>query len=116
MTAEVPEADGHYEIAELARAVVHFRDRTAHQIADTANADRKVERDAWVAYMIEISERITGATQHAMGRFEALAGTMGETSHECQQSGLHDQRAPRPIGRSTRRFGGGRDRCCRGPD
>ncbi len=80
VTAEVPEARGHDEIAELARAVVHFRDRTASQIAEAANSDRQVERDAWVTYMVEISERITGATRSAMGRFEALAGAMGETS------------------------------------
>lgn len=80
VTAAVPEAKGYDEIAELARTVVHFRDRTASQIAEAANADRKVERDAWVAYMVEISERINGATRHAMGRFEVLAGTMGMTS------------------------------------
>lgn len=80
VTAKVPEAKGNDEIAELARAVVHFRDRTASQIVESANADRQVERDAWVAYMVEISERITGATRHAMGRFETLAGTMSKTS------------------------------------
>ncbi|MGH1588674.1 methyl-accepting chemotaxis protein [Methylobacterium phyllosphaerae] len=84
VTAEVPEAQGIDEIAELARAVVHYRDRTAAQIAEAANADRLVERDAWVAYMIEISDRITSSTQHAMARFQELAGKMGTSTKQVR--------------------------------
>lgn len=84
VTADVPEAQGSDEIAELARAVVHYRDRTADQIAVASNADRAVERDAWVAYMIEISDRITSSTQHAMGRFQELAGVMGTSTNQVR--------------------------------
>ena len=84
VTADVPEAQGTDEIAELARAVVHYRDRTADQIAASAHADRSVERDAWVAYMIDISERITTSTQHAMGRFQDLAGAMGSSTKQVR--------------------------------
>lgn len=84
VTADVPEAQGSDEIAALARAVVHYRDRTAYQIAEAANADRLVERDAWVAYMVEISDRITSATQTAMGRFQELAGVMGTSTNQVR--------------------------------
>jgi methyl-accepting chemotaxis protein len=84
VTAEVPEAAGDDEIATLARAVVHYRDCTASQIAAAADADRAVERDAWVAYMIEMSDRITSSTQHAMGRFQELAGVMGTSTNQVR--------------------------------
>lgn len=84
VTAAVPEAEGGDEIAELARAVVHYRDRTAAQIAAVADADRAVERDAWVAYMTEISDRITSATKHAMTRFQELAGLMGTSTNQVR--------------------------------
>ena len=84
VTADVPEAQGSDEIAELARAVVHYRDRTAAQIAAASETDRAVERDAWVAYMKEISDRITSATQHAMGRFQELAGVMGTSTKQVR--------------------------------
>jgi len=84
VTADVPEAQGSDEIAELARAVVHYRDRTAAQIAEAANADRLVERDAWVAYMVEISDRITSSTQRAMARFQELAGKMGTSTKQVR--------------------------------
>ncbi|GJE37069.1 hypothetical protein KHHGKMAE_1125 [Methylobacterium persicinum] len=85
VAADVPEAKGSDEIAELARAVVHYRDRTAAQIAEAANADRAVERDAWVAHMMEISEQITSSTQHAMGRFQELAGVMGASTKHVRR-------------------------------
>ena len=84
VTAAVPEADGGDEIAELARAVVHYRDRTAAQIAAASDADRTVERDAWVAYMVEISDRITASTKHAIGRFQKLAGAMGASTKQVR--------------------------------
>lgn len=84
VTADVPEAQGSDEIAELARAVVHYRDRTAAQIAAASDADRAVERDAWVAYMMEISNRITLATQQAMKRFQQLASAMGASTNQVR--------------------------------
>ncbi len=84
VTAAVPEADGGDEIAELARAVVHYRDRTAAQIAAASDADRTVERDAWVAYMVEISDRITASTKHAIGRFQKLAGAMNASTKQVR--------------------------------
>ena len=84
VTAHVPEAEGSDEIAALARAVVHYRDSTAAKIAAAADADRSVERDAWVAYMVDISDRITSATHHAMGRFRELAGAMGTSTKQVR--------------------------------
>ncbi|TGE01954.1 methyl-accepting chemotaxis protein [Methylobacterium nonmethylotrophicum] len=84
VAACVPEAGGRDEIADLARAVVHYRDRTAAQVVAAASADRALERDAWVAYMVEISDRITSATQHAMERFRGLADVMGASTKQVR--------------------------------
>ncbi len=84
VTADVPEAQGVDEIAELARAVAHYRNRTVAHTAEASHADRLGERDAWVAYMMEISHRITTSTQHAMGRFQELAGVMGTSTKQVR--------------------------------
>jgi methyl-accepting chemotaxis protein len=79
----IPGTDGKDEIADIARAVAYFRDRTVEKIADAYSDDRKKEMIASERRaMAQLAERIrasVGAISKAMGDLSGSVRTSTRT-------------------------------------
>ncbi|MFH6785365.1 MULTISPECIES: methyl-accepting chemotaxis protein [Methylobacterium] len=85
LDADVPEARGGDEIAALARAIVHFRDRTVETIARASDDEH---RQALVnqerRFMAQLAERVRDTVGNGVRHFQTVAGTMQGASAGVQ--------------------------------
>ncbi|AWN48368.1 methyl-accepting chemotaxis protein [Methylobacterium terrae] len=85
LDADVPEARGGDEIAALARAIVHFRDRTIETIARASDDEHRqamVEQER--RFMAQLAERIRDTVGNGVRHFQQVAGTMQEATAGVQ--------------------------------
>lgn len=85
LDAPVPEAGRRDEIGALARAVVHFRDRTIARIDDASSDERKRELVAQERrFMGQVAERISTSVGGGVAQFRQVAARMGEATQGVQ--------------------------------
>ncbi|SEP15799.1 HAMP domain-containing protein [Methylobacterium sp. ap11] len=85
LDADVPEAGGGDEIAALARAIVHFRDRTVERIARASDDEHRremVEQER--RFMAQLAARIRDTVGGGVRHFQDVAGAMQEASADVQ--------------------------------
>jgi methyl-accepting chemotaxis protein len=79
MNAAVPHADGHDEIAEVARAVARFRDHTIGELTQANSAERdeavrKTQRAALAGVAEEIRGSVAGVAERLMQSTQVMRG------------------------------------------
>ncbi len=85
LDADVPEAGGGDEIAALARAIVHFRDRTVERIARASDDEHRremVEQER--RFMAQLAARIRDTVGGGVRHFQEVAVTMQDASAGVQ--------------------------------
>ncbi|WP_245238907.1 methyl-accepting chemotaxis protein [Methylobacterium platani] len=85
LDADVPEARGGDEIAALARAIVHFRDRTVERIARASDDEHRqalVEQER--RFMAQVADRIRDTVGNGVRHFQTVAGTMQDAAAGVQ--------------------------------
>ncbi len=85
LDADVPEAGGRDEIAALARAIVHFRDRTAESIARASDDEHRramIEQER--RFMAQLADRIRDTVGGGVRHFQEVAVTMQDASAGVQ--------------------------------
>jgi methyl-accepting chemotaxis protein len=82
LTEPITEAEGRDEIAQIARAVAYFRDRTIGKIAEANSDERRREllssqRKAFA----DVAERIRGSVGSIITAMNGLSGSVKESTH-----------------------------------